>query len=173
MNKQFIFIPGLLVIGVLVGIVIMNSRDNGNPVQVRSTGDAPVVGSQAPSSAPLTVIKGTESPQVNELEDRITELESRMSELELTMHAQSDAIKTPPEQSKARNQYMNRLLTTKALVKAGISEDRATDIVRRKNDIELRKLELHDRASREGYLGSKQYTSELSARNLCARGPWR
>ncbi len=163
MNKQFIFIPGLLVIGILVGIAIMNIRDVEKHVHVTGTGEPTVVGSQAPSSAPLTVFKGTESPQVNELEDRMSELESRMSELELTMHDQSDAIKTPPEQTGARVRYMDRLLTTKALVKAGISEDRATDIVRRKNDLELRKLELHDRASREGYLGSKQYTSELSA----------
>lgn len=163
MNKQFIIIPGLLVIGILVGIAIMNARDNGSPVQVKSTGEAPVVSSQPPSSNPWTVIKGTESPRVNKLENRVSELESRLSELELTMHAQSDAIKTPPEQSQARTQYMNRLLTTRALVKAGISEDRALDIVRRKNDIELRKLELHDRATREGYLGSKQYMSELSA----------
>jgi len=163
MNKQFIFVPGLLVIGVLVGIAFMNTRDVEQPVQVKGSGEVPVVSSQMPSSAPLTVIKGTESPQIIELEDRVTELESRMSEFELMMHDQSDAIKTPHEKTEARVRYMDRLLTTKALVKAGISEDRATDIVRRKNDLELRKLELHDRASREGYLGSKQYNSELSA----------
>ncbi len=88
MNKQFIFIPGLLVIGILVGIAIMNIRDVEKHVHVTSTGEQPVVGSQAPSSAPLTVIKGTESSQVNELEDRIAELEIRMSEFELMMHGQ-------------------------------------------------------------------------------------
>ena len=58
-----------------------------------------------------------------------------------------------------------RRLNLDSLVNAGIDQTLASDIVRRKNAVELKKLELHDRATRNGYLNTQRYYDELEAIN--------
>lgn len=58
-----------------------------------------------------------------------------------------------------------RLFDVDNLVNSGIDPATAQDIVRRKNQAELKKLELLDRARREGYLETEQYYSELEQIN--------
>jgi C-terminal processing protease CtpA/Prc len=54
-------------------------------------------------------------------------------------------------------------VTTDNLVKAGIDPELAADIVRRRNEIDMKLLELRDRAAREAYIGTERYAEELEA----------
>lgn len=58
-----------------------------------------------------------------------------------------------------------RLYSLDNLIRGGIDPSLAEDIVRRKNSIELKRLALQDRATREGYLNTEQYFDELEAIN--------
>lgn len=54
-----------------------------------------------------------------------------------------------------------RLFNIDNLINGGIDPSLAEVIVRRKNNIELKRLELQDRATRENYLNTQQYYDEL------------
>jgi len=58
-----------------------------------------------------------------------------------------------------------RLYSYESLIRGGIDQITAEDIVRRKNNFELKRLELQDRATRENYLNSQQYYDELNVIN--------
>jgi membrane-associated protease RseP (regulator of RpoE activity) len=62
----------------------------------------------------------------------------------------------------ARNQ---RLYSLENLIRGGIDPLLAEDIIRRKNSIELKRLELQDRARRENYLNTQRYYDELEEIN--------
>ena len=47
------------------------------------------------------------------------------------------------------------------MIKGGIASSIAEDIVRRKNSVELKRLELQDRAKRDNYLNTQRYYDEL------------
>jgi membrane-associated protease RseP (regulator of RpoE activity) len=169
-----ITILSLFVLGILVGIAIMNARDDEKPLHVTNAGEHPsglgLRGTTPIQGAALrpdkSYVRGDrlETRQLQVLENKIAELESRVIELERAATSQAEASAKPPLSGvNARDNQLNRLLTTKSLVKAGITEEIAADMVRRRNDIELRRLELRDRAARDGYLGSKRYTNELTA----------
>ena len=174
MNRKLITILSLFSLGILVGIAIMSARDDEKPLHVTNAGERPsglgLRGTTPIQGAALRPDKSgvrggrLEAGQLQVLENKIAELESRIIELERAATSQAEASAKPPlSRVNARDNRLNRLLTTKSLIKAGISEEMAIDMVRRRNDIELRRLELRDRAIREGYLSSKRYTNELSA----------
>ena len=54
-----------------------------------------------------------------------------------------------------------RLYNLENLIRGGIAPSIAEDIVRRKNSIELKRLELQDRAKRDNYLDTQRYFDEL------------
>ena len=58
-----------------------------------------------------------------------------------------------------------RLYSYESLIRGGIDQITAEDIVRRKNNFELKRLALQDRATRENYLNTQQYYDELNAIN--------
>jgi C-terminal processing protease CtpA/Prc len=165
MNKQYILIPALFTVIAIITIAILNARyDDEPPTPTTSTDDVPMLEAEVSpqlSTAPQVVTDSTEFDQIQALETKLASLEARVLELEQVIDSQpeTDADTKIP----AVDIRLNRLLTTKTLVKAGLSEDMAADIVRRRNDIELRKLELRDRASREDYLGTTRYSRELTA----------
>jgi hypothetical protein len=186
MNKRWVFFSGLFVLGIVVGIVIMTISDNVKhgqwPADVTDTGDSlgdlSGVGagiSQQPVAAFSPGVENDVVP-VQSLEDKVARLEARVLELEQKLDSRpEDSAKnqvdtqavtlanTEASAANFRSNQLNRMLTTQSLVKAGISEEIAADIVRRRNEIELGKLELVDRASREGYAGTPRYARELSA----------
>ena len=65
----------------------------------------------------------------------------------------------------SRNRYTSilpqPLYTLENLIRGGIASTIAEDIVRRKNSIELKRLELQDRAKRDNYLNTQRYFDEL------------
>lgn len=145
-------------------------RDDYEPAAATHTDDLSTGAdvSPQPSSNPWFLTNEPEANRdvrhITKLEDKIADLEARILELErvvtllndISANAKSSVVNT-------RASRLHRTVTTKALMKAGISEEMAAEMVRHRNDLELRKLELRDRASREGYLSSRRYMRELSA----------
>lgn len=177
MNKQSFFIPvllllGLFSLGVFVGIGLMGDDDE--RIEVTDSVAMPMpVSSPQPSISSFTdstvdAARVSESVPTatsfsQQLEDKVAELEARVFELEQMMASKSEEPgDNKPSMSELRISQMNNVQTTKSLLKSGISEAMATDIIRRRSEIELRKLELQDRASREAYLGTPRYRRELS-----------
>lgn len=166
MNKQFIVIPGLFALGILTGIVVMNSRDK--PDSSEPVALSTVVAEQVDN--PFVVVEASDDPRFRLLEEEIAVLKSRIEQLEASLN--TDDLSGKPSQAVIEAHKLmgdapiigsTRVLTAVNLVKAGIDADLAEDIVRRKNEIELKKLELRDSASREGYLGTMRYMNELEA----------
>jgi len=175
MNKQSLYISslifiGLFSLGILVGISIVDYSDDDGLIEViETTNQRPSENIPSSFDTPLTrpdVISrytegATETSQA--LEDKVRNLEARVIELEQILNSQPDVNTSAPDsRSETRINQLNNLQTKQSLLKAGISEVMANDIIRRRNEIELKKLELHDTASREGYHGSARYESEYS-----------
>lgn len=59
-----------------------------------------------------------------------------------------------------------RLYSLDGLIRGGIDPALAEDIIRRKNSIELKRLQLQDRAQRENYLNTQRYFDQLAEINL-------
>ncbi len=103
------------------------------------------------------------SLQVAQLQQTLTQIEARLTQLEAQQadmgdddnRAQFSTVVDTPVSARAR------VLTTDILSRAGIDETTAADIIRRSNELELKKLELRDRAVRESFLGTPRYMQEL------------
>jgi hypothetical protein len=109
--------------------------------------------------------------QLNQLQQRISQLEQRLTLLEARPQDDSTdaddrrALFVSPQQQARRmtgSTINRRLFNVDNLVRGGVSPGIAEDIVRRKNQVELDKLELQDRAQREGYLDTQQFYDELA-----------
>ena len=164
MSKQILFIPGLFALGILTGIAMMHFTADEAATDV----DA----SEAPRSVPSPFVE-VSAPQSDlaEIYRQLDALSSRLQVLEAVIdeRADSSADDTPRVAASNNNTAQpqmasaNRSLSTEKLVNAGLESSIAEDIVRRKNQLELDKLELRDAAVRGGYLGSERYMDELQA----------
>ena len=125
-----------------------------------------------PMSGAFTAARVSDSEHIRSLEQQIGLLSERIEQLEQQVAAVDETRQTEPSEAltiipkTAVDTPVSRsspTLTTENLVSAGIAEQIAADIIRRKNEIDLQILELRDRAVREGYLGTSRYSSELDA----------
>lgn len=172
MNKQFIIIPGLFALGIAAGVAIMYDRDtqlSQQPVVQPQTGDdrQPET-SDFPLANAFVVAQTSDSDRIQALEQQLDLLSERIEELEQLVTAEKDdknangalamqnstTVDTPVSST-------SPAVTTDILVRAGINEELAADIVRRRNEIDISILELRDRATREGYLNTERFTREM------------
>lgn len=89
------------------------------------------------------------SRRVIDLEQRLAEPSDESSDADDASVSQALPIDTPEER---RN----------ALILAGVEQRVAEDIVLRESEIAMERLDLRDRAAREGWLDSERYIEELS-----------
>jgi len=173
MNKNIILIPGLFALGIAAGVAIMYSRGKENtsqpveepqtdPALVKKAGDHPMAGT-------FVITQVTDSDRILALEQQLQLLNDRIGELErvvddeLNETNKSGAIAIlKPSTVDTPVSSLSPVITTENLIKAGIDEELAADIVRRRNEIDMNILELRDRASRDGYLGTERYARELN-----------
>jgi C-terminal processing protease CtpA/Prc len=104
--------------------------------------------------------------QINNTLQKLTESSSSAA----SSHESSEqTINRPGNRSGNQNRYSSaltrRLYSLDNLIRGGIGAAQAEDIVRRKNSIELQRLALQDRATRDGYLNSRRYYDELAEIN--------
>jgi membrane-associated protease RseP (regulator of RpoE activity) len=176
MNKQLILIPSLFVVGIAAGIAMMYSYNDNKSAQVSAEAEVTPIQPgdiiDHPMANAFTPSQVSDSERIQGLEQQIQLLSARIEQLEQQVVAADDtqqteqtgalaitpktAVDTPVSRS-------SPTLTTENLVSAGIAEQIAADIIRRKNEIDLQMLELRDRAVREGYLGTSRYSRELDA----------
>lgn len=178
MNNSFILVPGLLILGIGAGVAIMHKIDRQEPAPGSATNS---VTSKAvdfgndtvavhPMANALMVSEASDSERIETLEQQILLLSERIEQLEQNASAakrdetvaRGALATTQTTSADSQVSASGQALTTGNLVKAGVDEAIATEIVRRKNEIELQKLELRDRATREGYLGTSRYRTELN-----------
>lgn len=178
MNNPYIFVPGLLILGIGAGVAIMHKIDRPEPVPVSATDSvsskAVDFGNDRVAAHPMAnafmVSEASENKRIENLEQQIILLSEKIEQLEQNVNtakrdetvARGALATTQTASADSQVSGSGQALTTGNLVKAGVDEAIATEIVRRKNEIELQKLELRDRAIREGYLGTNRYRSELN-----------
>jgi hypothetical protein len=167
----------LFVLGVAAGAALMVSRDDHSAMQHAtesvSSPSPPDQTLQHPMANAFAASSEPGSERIQLLEQQVRQLNARLDELEQTVIASVEpdppaddigimAI-NPASMADTPISRQNPMLTADNLVKAGIDPVVAADIVRRKNDVDLKLLELRDRALREGYLGTGRYQRELNA----------
>lgn len=105
------------------------------------------------------------------LENEISAIKQQLNKLELIIEDSStgsESLTSRPSDitgNRFASALSQRLYNLDNLIKGGIDPVIAEDIVRRKNSIELKRLELQDRARREHYLNTERYFDELEAIN--------
>lgn len=108
--------------------------------------------------------------------DRITLLEKDVAQIMLQLQTIEASLQALPDTTDqlglpAKNDnrlalaLSHRMYSIDSLLQGGIELSIAEDIVRRKNGIELKRLELQDRATRNNYLNTPRYFDELEAIN--------
>jgi membrane-associated protease RseP (regulator of RpoE activity) len=125
---------------------------------------------------PFSVKKDIESgdTRVDYLEREVRLIKQQLQQIELSLEELTSTTTTASVESRSaisnNNRFASaltqRLYNLDNLIKGGIDPSLAEDIVRRKNSIELKRLALQDRATREGYLDTQQYYDELAAINV-------
>jgi C-terminal processing protease CtpA/Prc len=176
MNKQFIFVTALFALGVAAGAAYIYSRDDDSAMQQSTESEMlpalPVPTAQNPMADAFALATDSDAERILLLEQQVRYLNERIEQLEQTMTAAAEQQPSGDYGALAGNitsavdtpvSRQNPMLTMDNLIKAGIDSALAADIVRRKNEYDLKLLELRDRAAREGYLGSGQYQRELNA----------
>jgi len=111
--------------------------------------------------------------RIEYLENELLTVKQQLQQIEESIQQLADAsgsgLVTSRPVISNRNRFVSalskRLYSLDNLIKGGIDPLLAEDIVRRKNSIELKRLALQDRATREGYLNTQQYYDELEAIN--------
>ena len=174
MTKKLILIPGLFALGITVGIALMyylGNENRHNAAEPLQTSDLlPVEADDHPMASAFVITQKSDSERIQALEQHIHSLNIRIEDLERVSESINDqdeinkkgaltfdsrsTVDTPVSS-------LNPAVTTDNLVKAGIDMELAADIVRRRNEIDLKLLELRDRASRQGYFGTERYAEEM------------
>jgi len=110
--------------------------------------------------------------RLSRLENELEQLKQQMQQVNQTLESLlEDNTPAPPILTGRKNTTLTpsiltrRLYSYESLIRGGIDQVTAEDIVRRKNNFELQRLALQDRATRENYLNTQQYYDELDAIN--------
>jgi C-terminal processing protease CtpA/Prc len=167
MLRKYLFIVGLLGIGILIGyLLIPGSGPEQTSVDQQEELAPPAFtlsATPAIDAESLAVLQ-QELQQARraseQLETRLEALQTRVVELE---HARdTDAVVTTTAAS--RNPQTETAPAVRSsvqtLIDAGISEEQAMWIQEQLDEIELQQLYLRDRASREGWLNKPRYHKE-------------
>ena len=117
--------------------------------------------------------------RIDNLEEELSQVKQQLEQIQiavsdlsannLTSTTESSSLAaglTRVNRSRYANNFNQRLYNIDNLIKGGIDPGSAEDIVRRKNAVELKRLELQDRATRNGYLNTQRYVDELEEINL-------
>ena len=171
MNKQFILIPGLLLIGVLAGFFVKEQVKSGRVVLHN-----PALSPESISMAERPA--ATDTSRLEILEARVMELQARV-ELMAERYAVGELSEETEDENEgedrtARNQpelfFEGSLITQtptmlSSLISAGVDAFTAEEITRRQNEVDLARLVLRYKAIRDGYIRSPRYRDELQTIN--------
>ncbi len=178
MQKNSLIIPVVfLLIGFISAYVIfappLNSNDsastkkNEKKVADKFSSINPFVEKkESPEFSNPEFSKRSDRNRFDYFEDEISQIKQQLKEIEQTLALIPDTVPgstNPVNISRKRSPSFlpRRLYNLDNLIKGGIASTIAEDIARRKNSVELKKLELQDRAKRDNYLNTQRYYDEL------------
>jgi len=178
MQKNSIIIPLLfLLVGFISAYYIFgNKENNGRNSTLSKTDNTSHLSKDGSSFVNPFLARDAntdDDDRIAYLENEIIVLKQQLHQVELSLQSLTNTSESKPvvldQASAIKNRYASaltqRLYNLDTLIRGGIEPSHAEDIVRRKNSIELKRLELQDRAKRENYLNSQQYFDELKGIN--------
>lgn len=135
--------------------------------------DAPTERVTAPTATPIPpddigkpnpFLAETPQQHVTRLEQELARANEQIAALE---HALQEPLNSPPEEEaepkkeRVADIGTGETLTIENLVRSGVSEILAEEIINRVNRYDFKRLQLQNRATREGYLKTSRYYVEL------------
>ena len=159
-------------------IIFSPSSNNSNPQSDSNAGQTDFITEQAARlsnrGSNLSAVSIQNAERLDALEAEIKQLSEQLEQIVFIQEQNSKlqsgsnsmeraAVKTARPFPSALNQ---RLYNLDNLIRGGIDQAMAEDIVRRKNSIDLKKLQLQDLAQRENYIDTQRYYDELEALEL-------
>lgn len=171
MSKQSIFVSGLFLLGIAIGAAVMYQRSRLDLHQPHNEIASPSASSTQSIDHPMAnafvISEMSDDERIELLEQQLQHLNDRIAALERVADVEQDVPESAialPTASTVDTPVSNRnpVVSTDRLVKAGLDRELAADIVRRRNEIDMKLLELRDRAAREGYAGTERYAQELN-----------
>jgi hypothetical protein len=187
MRREWFYVAAAFVLGAMMGVLTLAGLKPGTadaPAVVGAPAPAPgpmatedsgpagaLTRGQAAEPDPPTPLAPAPDPMRARLDEigagwtrvdeELTRLRRRVADLEQRLTA------VQAKSASADNGAPRRLAATPdgqrtAMVKAGLAEDVATEIVRRQSQQSLDRLNLRDIAAREGWLGTDRYREELA-----------
>jgi hypothetical protein len=167
MLRNYLFIAGLLGIGILIGYLLLTAPGQEQTTVDRGGDLAPPAPSPSPGPAidaeSLAALQHElrQTRQAREqLETRLEALQIRVEELEHVRDTETVITTTTASGNPQTETAPLVRSSVQTLIDAGISEEQATWIQERLDEIELQQLYLRDRASREGWLNKPRYNKE-------------
>ena len=110
------------------------------------------------------------------IENNITLIQQQLQEIDFSINTLSNtsgngetgtaSLLTSAQIRERQSKYRKRSITLEMLIRGGINSVLAEDFIRRKNAVDIQKLELNDRATRENYLNTQRYFDELAEIDL-------
>jgi membrane-associated protease RseP (regulator of RpoE activity) len=173
MSKNYILLSSLFLLGVAAGAAVMYERGGGDSrdeaQEIPSQPEQAAAESAHPMAGAFAVSRLSDSERIEVIEEQLGVLTQRIEELERGSAADDEDVNPGTVVIDGQSNVdtpvsrLNPAVTASNLINAGVEQDLAADIVRRANEIDLKLLELRDRASREGYFGTDRYAREVAA----------
>ena len=186
MSSDMLMGFGKFIAGALVGALALTIYNQTNPEPPNSlpmnatwgSYDAPPGTDPNDRLAALNHQLNVTAELTHQLESQLEDMNLRLSELEQTQQQllsssqqQSDdipetqVISVAPPETEEKEEEKTGVLTLDSLVAAGIDQTQAEYILRLQGEMDMQRLELRDRAIREGTLGTKEYVNALRELN--------
>jgi len=168
MLRNYLFVAGLLGIGILIGYFLMPGpgqqqtrvNEGGYLAPPASNPSAATQVIDAESLAALQHQLQQANQAREQLESRLEALQVRVDEIENARVTETVITTATASRNPQTETAPVVRSSVQALIDAGINEEQAIWIQERLDEIELQKLYLHDRASREGWLNKPRYNKE-------------
>lgn len=173
MNKRTVILSLLCLLIGFVSAYLIFGQKNSNSYKKAEVDSFAEVSTSDDSISAGNPFVSKDNDRLDMIEDELELVKQQMHELEYALQNMSVATDTDSKLSPTASLNSNRLspvfnrrlYNIDNLIKGGIDAGIAEDIVRRKNSVELKRLELLDRAKRDNYLGTQRYSDELESIN--------
>ncbi|MCG8038177.1 MAG: hypothetical protein JAZ19_14195, partial [Candidatus Thiodiazotropha taylori] len=169
MNKQIIFIPGLFALGILTGIFMMLSQQDDEPIAPAMAATPTQLPEPVMTSVATAAPDALQANDIESLQNRVDQLISRVDQLEQSlqeMDVSEPSATLDNEEATSNSAEMpasdNANAFTENLLSAGVDSVTVEEIVRRRSELDLKRLELRDTAIRGGYIDTERYRDELN-----------
>ncbi len=175
MKKNNVMIPVVfLLIGFISAYLVFGKKTNDDDaILVKNTREESI---DVISNSNPFVVKEENSINLNRFdifEDEISGIKEQLKSIEQTLQTLTAASNLSTRskntlslsENRPPSMLSQRLYNLDSLIRGGISAEIAEYIVRRKNRIEIKRLELQDHAKRDDYLNTQQYFDELETIN--------